>query len=100
MHIWNIIFLSGFIVFCGIRGAFKRRATGNEMVVRRAGGMENVLLVFLTPGTLVLPLLYVFTHWLAFADYHLPSAAMYCGAALMIVALWIFWRSHADLGQN
>ena len=79
MRVWNILFFGGFIVFCGIRGVFKRRAQGNEMVVERAGGVEKVLLLLLAPGTLVLPLLYLFTPWLTFADYHLPAAAMDCG---------------------
>jgi protein-S-isoprenylcysteine O-methyltransferase Ste14 len=100
MRIWSIIFLVGFVVFCVIRGAFKQRTKGNESVVSRADGVEKALLLLLAPGTLVLPLLYLFTSWLGFADYRLPAPAMYCGVGLMIVALWVFWRSHVDLGQN
>jgi protein-S-isoprenylcysteine O-methyltransferase Ste14 len=36
----------------------------------------------------------------AFADYRLPTAARWCGAVVMVFALWLFWRSHADLGRN
>src|SRR5262249_32252909 len=43
---------------------------------------------------------YVFTPWLGFADYHLPPFAPWCGAALIVGSLWLFWRSHADLGLN
>jgi protein-S-isoprenylcysteine O-methyltransferase Ste14 len=100
MRFWNIIFLVGFVVFCGIRGAFKRRTKGTEMVMRRVDRVEKALLLFLIPGTLVLPLLYLFTPWLAFADYGLPAVTPYCGSVLMVAALWVFWRSHADLGQN
>src|SRR6185503_11485608 len=46
------------------------------------------------------PMLYLFTPWLSFADYHLPGWAPWCGSVIMIVAIWLFWRSHADLGQN
>ena len=37
---------------------------------------------------------------IGFADYPLPAFAPWCGAVLMLLALWLFWRSHADLGQN
>ena len=62
--------------------------------------MENLLLLNLVPGSLLLPPLHLFTPWLAFADYRLPIAAPIAGTFLMVSALWLFWRSHADLGLN
>ena len=100
MRISNIIFLVGFIVFCAIRGVFKQRATGNAVVRREAEGIEKALLLLLLPGALVLPVIYLFTPWLRFADYELPAGAPYCGGVLMVAALWLFWRSHMDLGRN
>ena len=97
---WNLVFLAGFIVFATIRGFYKERAKSNETVVRRRDAMEIALLVIMVQGTLLLPLLHLFTSWLAFADYRLPAAASWYGAALMLAALWLFWRSHADLGRN
>ena len=40
-----------------------------------------------------------------FADYRLPAPYLaatvpWCGAAVMLAALWLFWRSHADLGWH
>jgi protein-S-isoprenylcysteine O-methyltransferase Ste14 len=100
LRLWNVVFLIGFIVFCGIRGAFKQRTKTNEIAVRHLDTLEKALLLILIPGTLGLPLLYLFTPWLAFADYHVPELLHWCGAGLMAAALWLFWRSHADLGQN
>jgi protein-S-isoprenylcysteine O-methyltransferase Ste14 len=37
---------------------------------------------------------------LAFADYRPPALVPSLGLAVMLLALWLFWRSHADLGQN
>jgi protein-S-isoprenylcysteine O-methyltransferase Ste14 len=37
---------------------------------------------------------------LAFADYELPSFATWLGTGVMLLAIWLFWRSHADLGDN
>src|ERR1017187_6038608 len=97
---WNIVFLVGFITYCGIRGVFKRRTEGNEKIVRRLDALEKTLLVSVGVGSLFLPVLYLFTPWLAFADYHLPAFAPWCGTLLMMPTLWLFYRSHADLGQN
>jgi protein-S-isoprenylcysteine O-methyltransferase Ste14 len=44
--------------------------------------------------------IYVLTHWLDFADYHLPIWAGWVGTAVFAAALWLLWRSHVDLGRN
>ena len=96
----NIVFLVGFIVYVTIRGVFERRARINEKMVRRLDAVEKTLLIFVGVGSLLLPVLYLFTPLLAFADYRLPVFAPWLGTALMIAALWLFYRSHADLGKN
>ncbi len=42
----------------------------------------------------------MFTNWFDFADYNLPIWAGWIGAATFVIALWVLWRSHADLGRN
>jgi protein-S-isoprenylcysteine O-methyltransferase Ste14 len=51
-------------------------------------------------GMFILPVVYVLTPWLDFADYHLPTWAGWIGVALFVAALWLLWRSHADLARN
>ena len=97
---WNLVFLIGFIVYVAIRGVFKERTKGNQKRVNRSDALEKILMAIVIPGGLLLPIVYLFTPWLAFADYHLPAFAPWFGTVLMIAALWLFWRSHADLGQN
>ena len=48
----------------------------------------------------LLPLIYLVTPWLAFADYRLPDWAGWGGAVGFAVAVWLLWRSHADLGRG
>jgi len=100
IQLWNLFFLVGFIVYVAIRRVFMHRTKGNEKVVIRRDALEKTLLALVIPGSLLLPMAYLFTSWLAFADYRLPAFAPWCGAVLMVAALWLFWRSHADLGQN
>lgn len=97
---WNIVFLTGFLVFYGIRGMYARAAKSERTAISQFGGREKFLLALMFPPTLLLPLLYLFTPLLKFADYPLPAVVPWFGTAAMVAALWLFWRSHADLGKN
>ncbi len=97
---WNLVFLILWIVYVFIRGVFKQRTKNNEQAVGRVDALEKTLMAIVIPGGLLLPVIYLFTPWLAFADYHLPAFAPWCGTVLMVAALWLFYRSHADLGLN
>ena len=48
----------------------------------------------------LLPLIYSATTWLDFANYSLPVWAGWLGVILILLALLVYWRSHADLGLN
>lgn len=97
---WNALFAVCFVFYVFIRGNFARHTRTNEIVARHVDGTEKLLLacVFLTG--LLLPVLYLLTPILSFADYDIPTWIRGCGAVVMAVALWLFWRSHADLGLN
>jgi len=97
---WNIVFFVGFLAYLRIRGVYAHRTKHEPKTHRQIDGLEKVLLIAVIASSLLLPLLYLFTPLLSFADYELPAAFRWLGAAVMISALWLFWRSHADLGQN
>lgn len=97
---WNLLFLVGFVVFYWTRHVFIERTRHEKKTVRHMDGLEKSLIAGMAPGTLLLPLLYLFTPWLAFADYRLPALVPWLGAMMMTASLWLFWRSHSDLGQN
>lgn len=97
---WNLVFLIGFVVYCGIRGLYERRTRRIEKTVRRGDGLDVALMAIVFAGNLLLPVLYLATAWLEFADYNLPAFVPQCGTIVMLVALWLFWRAHADLGLN
>jgi len=95
----NIVFIVGFGIYATIRGVFERGAKGRSGV-RGIHGTELILIAVLFLGTVLLPALYLFTPLLSAADYRSPAWALPTGAALMAAALWLFWRSHVDLGPN
>jgi len=100
IHVWNLVFLIGMIVCVSIRGVFGGRTKRNEKVVSRADARDRALLAVVFLGSIILPALYLFTPWLGFADYRLPAFIPWCGAVVMVIALWLFWRAHVDLGLN
>ncbi|MDQ2823950.1 MAG: protein-S-isoprenylcysteine O-methyltransferase [Verrucomicrobiota bacterium] len=100
MQVWNIVYLVGLVIYVAIRGVFGGRTKRNEKVVSQVDMRDRALVGVVFIGNIILPALYLFTPWLGFADYRLPGFIPWCGAAIMLIALWLFWRSHVDLGLN
>lgn len=92
-------FLLGIVAQIAIRTPYNRQRQQTQVTTDRISTQEQVLLGLLFVS-LVVPLIYIFTDWLAFADYTLPAWAGGLGILLLLLALWLFWRSHADLGRN
>ena len=51
-------------------------------------------------GGFFLPLIYVFTPVLSFADYSSPLWVGLIGVVVLLLGNWVFWKSHKDLGTN
>jgi len=49
---------------------------------------------------MIIPLVYVSSSVLDFADYALPNWVGWIGVVLFGLAIWLLWRSHANLGKN
>ncbi|MEM7164353.1 MAG: protein-S-isoprenylcysteine O-methyltransferase [Planctomycetota bacterium] len=92
--------MCSFVVYVAIRHVYQKRTAANEHEVRRIDTTERILLTIVLLGSLLLPVLYLFTPLLRFADYRLPAVLPWIGSGAQLVALWLFWRSHADLGVN
>lgn len=96
----NAVFLAGLVVQCAIRRHLVQQTKAETKCVRQFDRTEKILLGAMFPPVLLLPVLYSCTSLLSFADYDLPVLVRWSGAGVMVVSLWLFWRSHADLGQN
>jgi protein-S-isoprenylcysteine O-methyltransferase Ste14 len=48
----------------------------------------------------VIPLVYIFTPWLDFADYQLSAWFSLVGVLLFIIALWLLGKAHSTNGFN
>jgi len=98
--VFEIFWLIGLVVGSVIRGVYAKRPKKDEIAVDYHIRLEGLLLFLSSLGLIVFPLFYVFSPWLDFADYHLPAWAGWLGVAIFAFALWLLWRSHADLGRN
>ena len=95
------IYLIGFLIGSAIRAFY----TLQYKLKRGESGMiEKVLLSLQLVGMHILPLTYLFSSRLDFATYRLPlkaqATAGLLGTVIFGEALWLLWRSHADLGRN
>jgi protein-S-isoprenylcysteine O-methyltransferase Ste14 len=99
MNIWFAkgTILVATIAVVAIRAPHGRRSRSVPVVKSRKGALESVLLMIIWI-TFLLPLIWVATPVLAFADYPLRAVPFFAGAACFAVGLWLFHRSHADLG--
>jgi protein-S-isoprenylcysteine O-methyltransferase Ste14 len=96
----NAVFLAGLVVQFAIRHHFIQRTKLEKKTTRQFDRLEQTLLAAMFAAVLLLPLLYLLTPLVSFADYDLPWPVRWAGAAVMVASLWLFWRSHIDLGQN
>ena len=97
---FKLIYGIGWVLIAIIRIPARWRARSNQIEVDRKSTQEKFLLALLSLGMGVLPLAYIFTPWLNFANYRPRSWAGWTGAVSFAVGLGLLWRGHADLGRN
>jgi protein-S-isoprenylcysteine O-methyltransferase Ste14 len=95
----SFVFLGFTAAYLAIRGVFIRRAR-RQHKTDKGDARDRLLIALVGVGQFVLPLLFVWTPALSFADRAQPFACVCLGAMAMLVGLWLFWRSHVDLGDN
>ncbi len=100
MNIFAILFWLGLILQVIIRSPFDRAQRKEKKIIQLKTKLENILLVMLTLGGLVLPFIYSFTNLIVFANFSLPTWSQWFGAFLLASGILFFWRSHLDLGIN
>ena len=87
------------IVMVVIRAPHGQRSRGVKVAKSRKGPLEVALLTIAWLAFFV-PLLWIATSLLAFADHPLRPVPFVAGVVCLAVGLWFFHRSHADLGTN
>ncbi len=95
-----LVYLVFAAVFLAIRAFFIRRMR-REKAVSRNDGLDRALVLLVGLGQIVLPILYQRRAALMHvADRPQFEACLVLGVAAMLAGLWLFWRSHVDLGDS
>jgi len=91
--------LAGCLVMIAIRAPHGQRSRTVRVVESRKGRLEAGLLLVAWLGFFVPPV-WIVSPLFAFADYPLRPLPFAIGCGLLAAGLWVFHRSHADLGTN
>jgi protein-S-isoprenylcysteine O-methyltransferase Ste14 len=96
----EIIWLVGVVGWYIIRHPFARRS--KKLAVRRSlmDRREWMLLIIATFGLFVIPILYITAGLASALDRQFVPALAWMGVLVLGAALWLFRRSHVDLGRN
>src|SRR5262245_20089158 len=87
------------VVMIAIRAPHGERSRKVKVAKSRKGRLEGFLLTLAWIGFFV-PIAWVATPVFSFADYPLRLLPFACGCLLLAFGLWLFHRSHVDLGTN
>jgi protein-S-isoprenylcysteine O-methyltransferase Ste14 len=96
----EIVWLAGIVGWYLIRYPFQRRSRKTPVARSLQDWLEWLLLAGATLGLFIIPALYVVTGSPARLDRVFNPMLAWLGIAALAAALWLFWRSHADLGRN
>jgi protein-S-isoprenylcysteine O-methyltransferase Ste14 len=101
MNPWiaKAVVLAGTVVMIVIRAPHGRRSRSVKVAKSRKTPLETGLLVLAWVGFFV-PLIWIASPALWFAEYTLHTGPLVAGVMCLVIGLWLFHRSHADLGTN
>ena len=83
-----------------IRFPHERKVRKNAIKTNRRDGTELLLLGISLTGLGLIPIAYVFTGFPAVAERTFVPALAWLGIATGLFSLWLFWRTHKELGRN
>jgi protein-S-isoprenylcysteine O-methyltransferase Ste14 len=98
-NVFKIIYFIEFVLITIARSFH----TSKYRTLRIKDDRKTILdMVFLALAgiAMLVPLVFVFSSWLDFANYQLPEWTGWLGVILFALAIWLLWRSHVDLGRN
>jgi protein-S-isoprenylcysteine O-methyltransferase Ste14 len=101
MNPWiaKALVLASTVVMIAIRAPHGRRSRNVKVATSHKTPLETGLLVLAWIGFLV-PLVWVASRAFSFAEYSLGTGPFVAGVMCLVIGLWLFYRSHSDLGTN
>ena len=97
--IFKIIYFLELMVATTIRKIYTSGKKESNLIIQKKSTIELIFLVLNGVGMIV-PIIYVFSSVLDFANYSLPNWLGWAGIVIFALAIWLLWRSHHDLGRH
>jgi protein-S-isoprenylcysteine O-methyltransferase Ste14 len=101
MNPWiaKVVVLAATLTMLAIRAPHGRRSRTVKVAKSLKTPLETGLLVLAWAGFFI-PLIWLASPVLSFAEYRLSLGPLVAGVLCLVAGLWLFHRSHADLGTN
>jgi protein-S-isoprenylcysteine O-methyltransferase Ste14 len=101
MNPWiaKAVVLTATVVMMAIRAPHGRRSRNVKVAKSHKTPLETGILTLAWVGFLI-PLIWVASPVFWFAEYRLRTGPLVAGVICLVIGLWLFYRSHADLGKN
>ena len=100
MEISELVYLTGYCVATLIRSYYGMQFKRKEIAVSQHDNPIVYAGIAIWAVVLILPFFSIFTDWLVFANYEIPSSLRTLGAIIFFFSLLVLWRSHLDLARN
>jgi protein-S-isoprenylcysteine O-methyltransferase Ste14 len=97
--LFKIVYFVELVLISIVRSTHTTKYRKLNIAIDKKPLLDRILLA-LTGISMLVPLVYVFSSLLDFANYSLPDWVGWLGAVLFALAIWLLWRSHVDLGRN
>jgi protein-S-isoprenylcysteine O-methyltransferase Ste14 len=98
-NVFKLVYFIELVLISFARRAAPRRVRRLAAAEKHTSPLETLLLYLSTFANL-LPLIFVFTTWLDFANYQLPSWIGWLGAIVFAFSGYLVWQTHRDLGRS
>ena len=101
MNPWiaKAVVIAATAVMIAIRAPHGRESRRVKVVRSHKTPLESVILILAWTGFFI-PLIWISSPAFSFAEYPLRIGPLISGIVCFVVGLWLFYRSHADLGAN
>jgi protein-S-isoprenylcysteine O-methyltransferase Ste14 len=83
-----------------IRYPYQRRVKKNTIKATQRDMQELILLGISLSGLGIIPIIYVLVGFGGFAERPFIPVLAWVGVVPAMAALWLFWRTHKELGRN
>lgn len=97
--VFKLVYFIELVLISWVRGRAVRRIRRLSTVEEHPSFLDTML-TYLSGFANLIPLAYVLTSWLDFANYSLPAWIGWLGAVIFACSGALLWKTHHDLGRS